>query len=45
MRAILLDPSFAQSLVARGYENAARFDWDKSAEQLNTIVDQVIHKK
>ena len=44
MRAILLDPPFAQSLVARGYENATRFDWGKSAEQLNTIVEQVVRK-
>ena len=42
MRAVLLNPAVAQGLIARGYENAKRFDWDKSAAQLNGIVERVI---
>lgn len=42
MRAVLLDPALTQTLIARGYENAKRFDWDKSASQLEEIVERVI---
>ena len=45
MRAVLLNPSLSQSLVARGYENAKRFDWDRSASQLNEIVERVMDEK
>jgi glycosyltransferase involved in cell wall biosynthesis len=45
MRAVLLNPSLSQSLVARGYENAKRFNWDKSALQLNEIVERVMGEK
>ncbi len=44
MRQVLLDPAFARRLVARGYENAARFDWTESAKQLNRIVEKVIQE-
>jgi len=43
LRAVLLNPVLAASLAARGYENAKRFDWDQSAEQLNDIVERVIN--
>ncbi|MEN6635766.1 MAG: glycosyltransferase family 1 protein [Clostridiaceae bacterium] len=42
MRQVLCDASFSEKLVTKGYENAARFDWTQSAEQLNTIVEKVI---
>jgi len=42
LRAVLLDQALAGQLVKNGYENAARFDWDKSAEQLSAIVERVI---
>ncbi|NCB29711.1 MAG: glycosyltransferase family 1 protein [Clostridia bacterium] len=42
MRKVLCDPQFAAQLVTKGYENAARFDWNASAERLNTIVEKVI---
>jgi glycosyltransferase involved in cell wall biosynthesis len=44
MRQVLLDQAFARRLVARGYENAARFDWTESAKQLNRIVEKVIQE-
>ena len=42
MREVLCDASFLEKLVTKGYENAARFDWNESAERLNTIVEKVI---
>ena len=44
LRAVLLNPERAKELVARGYANAARFDWDQSAEQLQTIVETLIQQ-
>lgn len=44
LRAVLLDPERAKELVARGYENASRFDWDQSAEQLHKIVEALIEQ-
>ena len=42
LRKVLCDPQFAEQLVTKGYENAARFDWNESAKRLNTIVEKVI---
>ena len=44
LRAVLLNQTLAAQLVTRGYENAARFDWKKSAEHLNAIVEKVINE-
>lgn len=42
LRAVLCDHALSEALVTKGYENAKRFDWNASAERLNTIVEKVI---
>jgi len=44
LRAVLLNQALSEQLVARGYENAKRFDWAASAKQLNTIIEKVIQQ-
>ena len=44
MREVLCDAAVSAKLVANGTKNAARFDWNASAERLNTIVEKVIHE-
>lgn len=44
MCSLLENDTFSQQLVARGYENAQRFSWERSAEKLNEIVERVMQK-
>ena len=37
-----LDTVLTEKLVIDGYENIKRFSWDKSAQKLNEIIDQVL---
>lgn len=37
-----LDTVLMEKLVIDGYENIKRFSWDKSAQKLNEIIDQVL---
>lgn len=37
-----LDIALMENLVIDGYENIKRFSWDKSAQKLNEIIDQVL---
>lgn len=39
---VLKDPVLASELVKKGYENAARFSWEKSARRLHEIVEEVM---
>lgn len=42
---ILSDIDYAETLTRRGYENAKRFSWKKSAELLDQIIDEeVLHE-
>ncbi len=44
MMRILDDPSFAVELREKGYENAKRFSWERSAGILKEIIDEVTVK-
>lgn len=39
---LLQDVSLRQKLVERGYENVKRFSWERSANVLNEIVEEVV---
>lgn len=41
MKRVLEDEKLYQSLIEKGYENALRFSWERSAQKLNSIVERV----
>lgn len=42
MEKIVGDASFAQELRQKGYENAKRFSWEKSAEKLRVVIEREV---
>jgi glycosyltransferase involved in cell wall biosynthesis len=42
LRALLTDETLRETLVKRGYDQAARFRWDKAAAQLKSIYDDML---
>lgn len=39
---LLTDENLRQELIRKGYENAKRFSWDRSAEKLDEIIEKVV---
>lgn len=44
MNALTSDASLHADLVARGYRNVARYDWDSSADQLDQLIERAYGK-